>query len=225
MSTGANEILRSRVQPWTAARQSAIVSEFVDLLSIPNVTSDRANINRNAAFLKTMLEHRGFRAELLHTERNPLVWGERALEAATRTVLVYCHYDGQPVDPKSWAQDDPFVPVLRSGRLDRGGFDIGEPRAQSQYDDDWRLYARSAATSKGPIIAFMAALDALRMQGLEPTVSLRVVMDGEEELSSPSLDAALDRYRDKLTADLMLVFAGPIHFTNQPTIVSRVIAT
>jgi hypothetical protein len=78
---------------------------------------------------------------------------------------------------------------------------------------------------KGQSSRLWLPLDALRMQGLEPTVSLRVVMDGEEELSSPSLDAALDRYRDKLTADLMLVFAGPIHFSNQPTIVSRVIAT
>ena len=177
---------------WTAACQRTIVSELVRLLSIPNVTSDRTNIERNAAFLKTMLERRGFRAKLLPTQGNPLVWGERSVEGATTTVLVYCHYDGQPVNPKDWMQPDPFTPVLRSGRLDRGASDTGDPEVQPRYDDDWRLYAGSAATSKGPIIAFMGALDALQMQGLEPTVNLRVILDGEEEISSPSLEAALD---------------------------------
>ena len=211
--------LRTSVEQWTTANQRAIVTEFLDLLAIPNVAADRPNIEKNAALLKTMLEKRGFRAELLATDGNPLVWGERKTPGATKTVLIYCQFDGQPVSPKGWAQRDPFTPVMRTGRIDAGGRDIEGAGALPRYENDWRIYARSAADSKSPIIAFMGALDALKAQGLEPTVNLRVIMDGEEEMSSPNLVPAIAKYRDKLSADLMLVFDGPMHDTDQPTLV------
>ena len=167
-----------------------------------------------------MLTRRGFRTEVLRTPGNPLVWGERMENPrASGSVLFYCHYDGQPVDPDAWAQASPFVPMLRSGRHDEGGHEIESILSQEHYADDWRLYARSAATSKAPIVAFMAALDALRDLGLQPSVNLRVIMDGEEEISSPSLMPALEVYREHLASDCMLVLAGPMHFTNRPTIV------
>jgi len=219
LPVNAQDTLRPKVEAWTAANQKAIVGEFLDLLAIPNVAADRPNIEKNAAFLKTMLEKRGFKAELLPTDGNPLVWGERLMPGATTTVLIYCQFDGQPVNPKGWAQVNPFTPVLRSGRLDEGAREIADAGNQSRYENDWRVYARSASDAKGPIIAFMAALDALAAQGLGPTVNLRVIMDGEEEISSPNLVPAIDKYRDKLKADFMLVFDGPMHFTDQPTLV------
>jgi acetylornithine deacetylase/succinyl-diaminopimelate desuccinylase-like protein len=216
---GAQESLRARTEAWTAANQRAIVTEFLDLLAIPNVAADRPNIEKNATLLKSMLEKRGFRAELLQTDGNPLVWGERLVPEATKTVLIYCQFDGQPVSPKGWAQPDPFTPFTRTARIDEGGQEVKDPRSLTKFDDKWRVYARSAADSKSPIIAFMAALDALKAQGLEPTVNLRVIMDGEEETSSPNLVPAIAKYRDKLAADLMLVFDGPMHYTDQPTLV------
>ena len=218
-TAGAQDALRPKVEAWTAANQKAIVGEFLDLLALPNVAADRANIERNAVFLKAMLERRGFKAELLPTDGNPLVWGERLVPGATTTVLIYCQFDGQPVNPSGWAQPNPFAPVLRTSRLDEGGREIADAENQSRYENDWRVYARSASDAKGPIIAFMAALDALAAQGLGPTVNLRVIMDGEEEISSPNLVPAIEKYRDKLKADLMLVFDGPMHFTDQPTLV------
>ena len=215
----AQDVLRPKIEAWTAAHQKAIVGEFLDLLAMPNVAADRPNIERNAVFLKAMLEKRGFKAELLPTDGNPLVWGERLVSGATTTVLVYCQFDGQPVNPKGWAQPNPFAPVLRTGRPDEGGRDIADPRSQARYENDWRVYARSASDAKGPIVSFMAALDALAAQGLGPTVNLRVIMDGEEEISSPNLVPAIEKYREKLKADLMLVFDGPMHFTDQPTLV------
>jgi len=215
----AQETLRPRVEAWTAANQKAIVGEFLDLLAIPNVAADRVNIDRNAVFLKSMLEKRGFKAELLPTDGNPLVFGERLVQGATTTVLIYCQFDGQPVNPKGWAQENPFTPVLRAGRHDEGARDIADARGQTRYENDWRVYARSASDAKGPIVAFVAALDALAAHGLAPTVNLRVIMDGEEEISSPNLVPAIEKYREKLKADLMLVFDGPMHFTDQPTLV------
>jgi acetylornithine deacetylase/succinyl-diaminopimelate desuccinylase-like protein len=218
-TTFAQESLRAKVEAWTAANQRAIVTEFLDLLAIPNVAADRPNIEKNATMLKTMLEKRGFRAELLATEGNPLVWGERLVPGAAKTILIYCQFDGQPVSPKGWSQPDPFVPFVRTARVDEGGQEVKDVRARSKFDDNWRVYARSAADSKSPIVAFMAALDALKAIDLAPTVNLRVIIDGEEELSSPNLVPAIAEYRDKLTADVMLVFDGPMHYTDQPTLV------
>ena len=116
--------LRATVGAWVTAHQPQIVKELVDLLSIPNVASDRPNIRLNAEHLRGMLAARGFKAELLETAGNPLVYGELTVAGATRTLLLYSHYDGQAVDPKAWKQASPFTPVLRTARVDRGGTDI-----------------------------------------------------------------------------------------------------
>ena len=89
---------------WVAAHQGQIVGELVELLAIPNVAADRQNIRRNADHLRAMLERRGFAAELIETTGNPLVYGELKVPTATRTLLLYAHYDGQPVEPKAWQQ-------------------------------------------------------------------------------------------------------------------------
>lgn len=210
---------REAIDSWIAAHQASIIREFVNLLSIPNVSAGNANISRNADLLETMLKRRGFRVDVIPTDGNPFVSAERLVENAATTILVFTHYDGQPVDPRDWTQADPFNPILRSRSHDDGGIEIDDPWNQGGYDNDWRIYARSAATSKGPIIALMAALDALRDQGLGPRVNLRVIIDGEDEIGSPNLESILSRYRDKLQANLILAFVGPMHYTNQPTIV------
>ena len=155
-----------------------------------------------------MLAGREFKTELLETEGNPLVYG--AIDAQKpRTILFYCHYDGQPVDPKKWNQTDPFEPVIRGEGADA------------------RIYARSASDDKGPIVALMAAIDALKRSNLELTSNIHVILDGEEEASSPSLVPAIARYRDKLRADLMVILDGPAHSSGRPTVVygARGIAT
>ncbi len=216
--------LRARVETYTAAHQQAIVGELVQLLTLPNVAADRANIRRNAELLTGLLARRGFAAEVLETDGNPLVYGELRVPGASRTLLLYCHYDGQPVDPARWQQESPWQPVLRSGRLeggrvDQGAQEIAGLRERTSFEPDWRLYARSASDDKGPIVALLAAIDAVRASGFALTSNLRVVLDGEEEASSPSLVPAIARYRDRLAADLMLILDGPAYFTGQPTLV------
>src|SRR5262249_61216613 len=83
---------------------------------------------------------------------------------------------------------------------------------------DARIYARSASDDKAPIVALVAALDALRRAGLEPTANIRLILDGEEEASSPSLVPAIARYRDRLRADLMIILDGPGHSSGRPTV-------
>ena len=112
--------LRAALERYVASHQRAIVSELVELLAIPNTAADSENIRRNAALLRDMLRRRSFASEILETDSNPLVWGELKVPGAERTLLIWAHYSGQPVDPKGWKQASPFVPVLRAGRLEIG---------------------------------------------------------------------------------------------------------
>ncbi len=211
--------LREKVERYVQQHQKAIVGELVTLLSIPNDSADQENIRENAALLREMLAARGFEAELLETQGNPLVYGERRVRDASRTVLLYIHYDGQPVDSSQWAQADPFTPVLRDGRLEAGAREVPGLDSLERFDRDWRLYARSASDDKSPIVALCAAIDALDAADVRPSSNLRVLLDGEEEGGSPSLVPAIDAYRDKLTADVMLIFDGPAHSSGKPTLV------
>lgn len=205
--------LRARVTADVAAHEKAILAELLELLAIPNVAADKANIRRNAVHLQRLLAKHGFAAEILETGGNPLVFAEVAGggTAGLPTILYYCHYDGQPVDAKRWNQTDPFEPVVR-----------GEGR-------EARIYARSASDDKGPIVALLAAFDAVGRSGLEPsrTANVKIILDGEEEASSPSLVPAIARYRDKLRADLMVILDGPGHSSGRPTVAygARGIAT
>ena len=201
--------LKTSVSTWVGARQQEIVGELLELLAIPNVAADKANIRRNAEHLRTMLGRHGFAAEILETSGNPLVYGALDVQGATRTILFYCHYDGQPVDPAKWNQPDPFKPVVRGEGADA------------------RVYARSASDDKAPIVALMAAVDAVKAAGLSLSSNIRVILDGEEEASSPSLVPAIGRYKDKLRADLMVILDGPGHSSGRPTVVygARGIAT
>jgi acetylornithine deacetylase/succinyl-diaminopimelate desuccinylase-like protein len=187
-----------------AEHQKAIVDELLELLAIPNVAADKANIRRNAQHLQRMLTRHKFAAEILETDGNPLVFAQLAgrQDPGLPTILYYCHYDGQPVDAKKWNQADPFEPIVRGEGAEA------------------RIYARSASDDKAPIVALLAAFDALQRSGVEPTrtTNIKIILDGEEEISSPSLVPAIARYRDKLRADLMVILDGPGHSSGRPTI-------
>jgi acetylornithine deacetylase/succinyl-diaminopimelate desuccinylase-like protein len=213
----AQSDLQQRIRSWVSTARRPILAELAELLAIPNVAADRANIRRNAEHLRSMLQRRGLASELLETDGNSLVYGAMTAPGAARTLLLYAHYDGQPVDPPAWKQPDPFQPVLRTGRVDRGGRNV-DLASVASVEDDWRIYARSASDDKAPIVALCAALDALSASKLSPTSNIRVILDGEEEASSPSLVPAITRYRDKLRADLLIVFDGPAHPSGRPTL-------
>jgi acetylornithine deacetylase/succinyl-diaminopimelate desuccinylase-like protein len=207
------------VREFVRGNQKAIVSELVDALQFPDVASDRVNIRKKAEFLRQRFAARGFAVELLETAGNPLVFAERKTQGAQRTLLLYAHYDGQPVDPKGWKQESPFRPVLRSGKLEDEARLIDGLGVLPRYEDDWRIYARSSSDDTSPIIAILAATDAMKAAGLGPATNLKIILDGEEEAGSPSLGAAIEKYRQRLAADLMVILDGPMHPTGRPTLV------
>ena len=220
LAAAAPPSLRTAVDGWVQTHQKALVSSLVELLAIPNVAADRENIRRNATWLRDRLARSGFAAEILETSGNPLVFGDLRVPGATRTLLFYIHYDGQPVNPKDWKQSSPFTPILRERRMEDGGKEIPNGLTSlATFTPDMRIYARSASDDKSPIIALCAALDAIKANGIAPTSNIKVILDGEEEAGSPSLVLAIARHLDKLSADVMYILDGPVHPSERPTVV------
>jgi acetylornithine deacetylase/succinyl-diaminopimelate desuccinylase-like protein len=191
---------------WRAAHEREILSEFVDLIAIPNLASDAAGIERNVAAIGAMCEKRGLSVRLLTLEgAPPIIVADFAAPEAKQTIAFYAHYDGQPVDLALW-KSEPWKPVMRNAR----GEDL-DWRGAKQIDPEWRLYARSAGDDKAPIIAMLAAVDALPEAKTAPSVNLRFVFEGEEEAGSPHLGAYLEKYPDVLRPNAWILCDGPVH--------------
>lgn len=215
--TGAEA--RAAARRYREAREPAILREFTTLLALPNVASNLGDIRRNADHLMAMLRRRGATTQLLEVPGAPVsVYGELRAPGATRTIVLYAHFDGQPVDPRQW-QGAPFTPVLRDKALFQGGKDIPFPADGQRTDPEWRLYARSTSDDKGSIIAMLTALDALKAANLQPSVNIKFFFEGEEEAGSAHLEAILEKYRDLLKADAWLFCDGPVHATGRQQLV------
>ena len=201
-----------KVREYRRANEHKIMRELSDLLAIPNVATDLPNIQRNADKLKAMLEARGVKVRFLPIQgRGPVVYGELATPGATRTIMFYAHYDGQPTDPTRWTDSKPWEPVLRNAAIEHGGKLIAFPAAGTPFQDDWRIYARSASDDKSPIVAILAGLDAMRAAKVPLAVNVKFLLDGEEEAGSPNLESVLMAHRDLLKADALIAADGPVH--------------
>ena len=199
---------------WRQGHERAILDEFVALLRLPNVSSDRPNIQRNADAIAEMLSRRGVATRLLTTEgANPVVFGEIRTPGATRTIGFYAHYDGQPLDPSEW-KSPPFSPTFRDGR----GQEVALPAAGGPIDPEWRVYARSAGDDKAPIVALVTALDALRAAGVAFKANVKFAFEGEEEAGSANLSTILAANRALAQADVWLMCDGPLHQTRRPLV-------
>lgn len=133
--------VRDVVREYRQQHEADIVRGYVQLLSLPNVASDTANIRLNADVISKLLEQRGFHTQALNVPgAPPVVYGELSTRGANHTLLFYAHYDGQPVDKAQWASD-PWQPVLRDGPVD--GKVIPLESLQGTLNPEWRIYARS----------------------------------------------------------------------------------
>src|SRR5579872_5557923 len=204
---------------WRQQHERAIMDEFVALLAIPNIASDHANIQRNAEAIAQMMEKRGIAAKLVTVPGgNPVVFGEMKTPGATRTIVLYAHYDGQPLDPREWATP-PFTPTLRDKQFEKDGQAISLRAPGAAFDPEWRLYARGAADDKAPIVAMMAALDAIRAAGLKTKSNIKFAFEGEEEAGSPNFEKILAANKELFSGDLWLICDGPLSQTRRQSIV------
>ena len=201
------------------AHEVEILKDFAELLSYPNRARDLDDITRAAEYIRDELLEVGVDSELLQLEGvPPIVYGELNVPGATRTLGIYVHYDGQPVDPSNWTHP-PFEPTLYTAPIPQGGRELPMPDPGDPIDPAWRLYARSAGDDKAPIAALLPVLRAFRESGTQSTSNLILFFDGEEEAGSRNLPRYMETFKERLDPiDIWLFFDGPAHPSGRPQI-------
>jgi acetylornithine deacetylase/succinyl-diaminopimelate desuccinylase-like protein len=201
---------RDAVRDWRKAHEKAVVADFVALLSMPNVATNVADVEKNAAYIEGKLKTRGFKTRILSAEPGtpPSVFGEMKVPGAKHTVVFYAHYDGQPIGQKGWIST-PFQPSMRTALPEAKAVDW--QNSTGPLDPEWRLFARSAGDDKGSIQAMLSALDAIKAAHIKPTVNIKLLYEGEEEQGSAHFAALIAKNVDLLKGDLLIMGDGPMH--------------
>jgi len=212
--------VRTAVNAWRRTHEREILDEAFALLSLPNVASDSAGIRSNIAAITAAFAKRGVVMKPMYAPSggNPALVGELDARGATRTVMFYAHYDGQPVASGGW-DGDPFKPELRKYANSVAGDAVALPAPGDTINPELRIRARSASDDKGPIIAMLAALDAMKAGGMSASVNVRFFLDGEEEAGDNHLGELLRAHKAELKADAWLFFDGPMHVSGAPQLV------
>jgi acetylornithine deacetylase/succinyl-diaminopimelate desuccinylase-like protein len=200
---------KAAVRAWRQAHEKEILIDFSAMLSMPNVATNVPDVEKNAAYISGLLEKRGFKTQLLTAEPGtpPSILAELKTPGATRTVVFYAHYDGQPVGQKGWIST-PFEPSMRTALPEATPVDW---KAAAALDADWRLFARSAGDDKGSIQALISAFDALKAAGIKPSVNIKLLYEGEEEQGSPHFAALVAKNLELVRGDLLIMGDGPMH--------------
>ena len=177
-----------------------LFQEFHQLVKIPSVSTDEAkknDIQKAANFLVEKLKEIGFQKVAANqTPLHPIIYGEFIVDEAKPTLLLYGHYDVQPPDPVSEWDTPPFEPDLRGDHL----------------------YARGASDMKGQIWALISALESV-IKTSDLTLNIKFLIEGEEEIGSPSLDAFLEDQKSLLACDLVLNTDASMIDPDKPTII------
>lgn len=202
----------SSVATWRAAHERQILDELLQFVSIPNVAGNDADMRRNADVLEAMFTKRGFKVEQTSGPGSPVVFATLDAPSARGTLTLYIHYDGQPVNEAEWTRCRPFVPCVQSAS---GPVTLGP---DTPLDPEWRVYGRSASDDKGPIVAVVNAVEALRATGTGPLWNLRVVLDGQEEAGSANFHRFAGARAADLAADIAMTLDGPRHASTRPTL-------
>jgi len=214
----SNRLLQAeQLTAYTQKHLKASFATLKNILSIPNNARFQSHVDDNVSWMTQAFQARAFETTLLPTGGPPLLLAERKIAGAEKTVLIYLQIDGQPVDPRKWDQKSAYEPVLKERRGDKW-HSLSWNRLDTGFNPEWRVFARSASDAKGPAAMFLAALDILDQEHLKQTHNLKVIMDFEEELGSPHLTAAVEVFKEKLMADMLLIYDGPRHTSNKPTL-------
>lgn len=172
------------------------LDQLFTLLSQPSISAQDLGVDECAQLLVKMLEASGAEAQIFETHGHPIIVGEIRNPGATRTLLVYGHYDVQPPDPLDLWRSPPFEPVIRDGRI----------------------YGRGAADNKGQLFAHIKAAEAILLVRGKTACNVKFLFEGEEEISSPNLGPFILNHKDLLRADACLISDGPKHESGHPTI-------
>ena len=199
MPDGNNDLLKAALKSAKAARDDDL-SDLVDELRIASISTlpeRRADCLRNAEWLRRRLERAGFEARLVEQVAGglPVVVAEWNGATGGPHLTIYGHYDVQPADPLDLWVSPPFAPEVRDGQL----------------------YARGSADNKGNHMAALKAVEHLVAAGGLP-INVRFILEGEEEITGPSLPALLREHGTDLPTDAVLVWDGGFDEAKRPTL-------
>jgi len=175
------------------------VNDLLAFLRFPSVstqTDHAADMRACAAWLEAKLSSLGFTAEVRETGGHPAVVAKSPYDPAKRTVLIYGHYDVQPPDPLDEWETPPFEPTIRDGRI----------------------YARGSTDNKGQILAHILGVGELLSRGETLPVNVTFLVEGEEETGSDNLAPFLERYRENLACDVIVISDTGMAAHNYPTL-------
>ncbi|GGA36095.1 dipeptidase [Paenibacillus physcomitrellae] len=174
-------------QTYFENRREQHLNELKEWLSIPSISAisqHKPDVNRAAQWLADTLKRAGLEnVSINETKGHPIVYADHLHAPGKPTILVYGHYDVQPVDPLNLWQTPPFEPDVRDGKL----------------------YARGATDDKGQVFLHIKAVEAILAEEKELPVNIKFCIEGEEEVSSPNLPIYLEQNKDKLAADAVLI--------------------
>ncbi len=184
--------MMNKTQEYIHANKERFLNELFELLRMPSISADSAyneHTLNTAKAVKKSLEHAGVdKAEICDTEGYPVVYGEKIIDSALPTVVVYGHYDVQPADPIDLWTTPPFEPEIRKTDIHPEG----------------AIFARGACDDKGQMFMHVKAFEAMVKTDTLPC-NVKFMIEGEEEVGSPSLEKFLADNREKLAGDVILI--------------------
>ncbi|MCZ8354218.1 MAG: dipeptidase [Cyclobacteriaceae bacterium] len=187
------------VKEYIAQHQERFLQELFDLLRIPSVSADskfKTDVRKAAEYVKArLLEAGATKVELVETKGHPIVFGEKIINPALPTVLVYGHYDVQPADPLHLWTSPAFEPVVKDGKI----------------------YARGACDDKGQFYMHIKAFEIMNKQNTLPC-NVKFMIEGEEEVGSDNLPIFVKEYKEKLKADIILISDTSLISLEHPSI-------
>ncbi len=181
-----------------AAEQKELLKEYFEFLRFQTIATDlayKSEVDACANWVANYLKKLGFSVERWKGERGDILFGELRTSSDKPTVMLYNHYDVQPVDPLDLWTTPPFEPALREGRI----------------------YARGASDNKGQCFYTLAALKVL-LREMELPINLKYLIEGEEESGSHSLFNAVEKHKAKLKADYLLIIDSGVESLKKPAI-------
>jgi len=174
------------VKPYIEKNKDRFLEELFELIRIPSISSSKENkddmIRAAEQWKKIILSAGADKAEVMPTEGNPVVYGEKIVDPSKPTVLVYGHYDVMPVDPRNLWLSDPFTPEIR----------------------DEKIFARGADDDKGQAFMHAKAFEIMMKTNTLPC-NVKFMIEGEEEIGSASLGKFCEDHKKMLKADIILV--------------------
>ena len=198
------------------------IDEFIEFLSYPNDANFESDMYKLIEWTENKFKSLDFQVDKLDTETIPLLLASKHISDDYKTILIYMHLDGQPVDSSKWNQENPFKPVYKLKEdgefIDYDSSKIEDLDYNTIEDKDIRIFARASSDAKGPVMMLIQAIKFMNLNNIDRKLNLKLVMDFEEEKGSPSLPDAVKKHSSILKSDALLIFDGPRHESDLPTL-------